>query len=89
VIREEPGKQKPRSALFASRPRDCGRGNSPEAAPRQEAGGKGKMYRNSSLGRGNGQATPQREGKLCLHGVADYMISGRDTDRHAPTHRSR
>jgi hypothetical protein len=36
-------KQKPRSALFASRLRDCGRGDSPEAAPKQERGGKGEM----------------------------------------------
>ena len=33
MVREEPGKQKPRSAVFESRVRDCGRGNSPEAAP--------------------------------------------------------
>lgn len=37
AVREEPGKQKARSALFASRPRDCRRGNSPEAAPKQRA----------------------------------------------------
>jgi hypothetical protein len=41
AVREEPGKQKPRSALFASRQRDCGRGNSPQAAPKQKRGGKG------------------------------------------------
>jgi hypothetical protein len=41
VVREEPGKQKPRSAVLASRLRDCGRGNSPEAAPEQMRGGKG------------------------------------------------
>jgi hypothetical protein len=40
AVWEEPGKQKPRSALFASRLRDCGRGNSPEAAPKQMRGGK-------------------------------------------------
>jgi len=42
VTRGEPGKQKPRSAAFASRLRDCGRGNSPEAAPKQMRGGKGR-----------------------------------------------
>ena len=57
AVREEPGKQKPRNAAFASRLRDCGRGNSPEAAPKQMRGRKGKMYRVSSFGCGERQAT--------------------------------
>jgi hypothetical protein len=42
MIREEPEKQKTRSALFASRLRDCGRGKSLEAAPNKKREGKGK-----------------------------------------------
>jgi hypothetical protein len=51
AVREEPGKQKPRSAICASRVRDCGRGNSPEAAPKQKGRGKGDRHRSSSAGR--------------------------------------
>ena len=58
VVWEEPGKQKPRSALFASRPRDCGRGNSPEAAPKQKRGGRGKMDFISLVGGGDPVRTP-------------------------------
>jgi PadR family transcriptional regulator len=42
AVREEPGKQKLRRAFFASRLGDCGRGNSPEAAPKQMRGEKGR-----------------------------------------------
>ena len=61
VVREEPGKQKPRSAPFASRLRDCGRGNSPEAAPKQMRGGKGTNALRQFKQSGRGGATPQRE----------------------------
>jgi len=55
-------KQKPRSALFASQLRDCGRGNSPEAAPKQMRGRKGKSAASVHLVEAGGQATHSTEG---------------------------
>lgn len=76
AVRGEPGKQKPRSALFTSRPRDCGRGNSPEAAPKQKVGVKGEnaprqfieLRRRAGVGNGDGaiskcRAATERDGE--------------------------
>jgi hypothetical protein len=82
--------QKPRSALFAPRLRDCGRGNSPEAAPKQSAAEKGKCTASVHSVEVNARRRPARIGgvKTSLPKravvVAAYIPSSCSCDNSGP-----